>query len=213
MMVGRFMGHKLSESEMNEEFENDSEESARDQDSQETVPVPSEPPTEAVPVGEREDMEELRRKAAEYEALLDRLKRVTADFLNTQKRIERQAEERVAYAVERFAEELLPVADNLARAVDAAEQAGATGPLLDGVSLVRKQLMDVFKNHGIEMIKASVGDVFDANFHEAIAAVPMTQMEPNRIVEIHHHGFLLRGRLLRATRVIVSRRPDSEQGS
>jgi molecular chaperone GrpE len=186
----------------------------QEQDSQETVPVPAEPPTEAVPISvEQESLDELRRKASEYDALMDRLKRVTADFMNTQKRLERQAEERVAYAVERFAEELLPVADNLARAIEAAEQHGGNSALLEGVSLVKKQLLDVFKNHGIEMIETEIGDIFDTNIHEAVAAVRTDRMQPNRVMDIQHHGFLLRGRLLRPARVVVSAALDNGQES
>lgn len=181
-------------------------------DDQETVVIPPEPPTQAVtPSASQEDTDELRRKAAEFDGLMDRLKRVTADFQNSQKRIERQAEERVAYAVERFGEELLPVADNLARAIEAAEQAGVGGALLEGVKLVEKQLLDVFRSHGIEMMTTRVGDAFDSNVHEAVAVVPTDKMPPNRIVQIEHHGFTLRKRLLRAARVIVSAAPNPDK--
>jgi molecular chaperone GrpE len=194
---------------MNEDMEpTGAEFDAGDPDEQETVPISSEPPTEEVPLpAEREDLAELRRKAAEYDGLMDRLKRVTADFMNSQKRLERQTEERVAYAVERFAEELLPVADNLARAIASAEAEGSNTALLEGVSLVKKQMFDVFKNHGIEMIETRIGDTFDSNIHEAVAVMPTDRMPPNRVMELSHHGFSLRGRLLRPARVVVSGAP------
>jgi molecular chaperone GrpE len=197
---------------MNEDMEPDRDDlEPGDPDEQETVPIQSEttePPTEGIPLcPEREDLAELRRKAAEYDALMERLKRVTADFMNSQKRLERQADERVAYAVERFAEELLPVADNLARALEAAEADGSNTTLLEGVRLVKKQMLDVFKNHGVEMIETRIGDTFDSNIHEAVAAMPTDRIPPNRVMELHHHGFLLRGRLLRPARVVVSVAP------
>ncbi len=183
-----------------------------DPDDQETVPISPEPPTDAVSdTPELEALDEVERKARDHDIVVERLKRVTADFLNSQKRLERQAEERVAYAVERFAEELLPVADNLARAIESAEEHGPNSGLLEGVSLVKKQMFDVFKNHGIEMISTKVGDRFDSNIHEAVAVIPTDLMEPNHVAEIHHHGFLLRGRLLRAARVVVSAEPSNNE--
>ena len=164
-------------------------------------PAPQEPQPSAAPgAPTAEELAELRRKAADHDQLMDRLKRVTADYLNSQKRLERQA----AYAIESFARELLPAVDDLARAIKAAREHQPGGTVSAGLDIVEKQLYVVLARHGITPIETKVGEPFDSNGHEAISVIQTDEMEPGRVVEELQRGFRLHGRLLRPARVAVS---------
>jgi molecular chaperone GrpE len=169
-------------------------------------PEASEPTSEEPkpPAPTAEELAELRRKAAECDQLMDRLKRVTADYLNSQKRLERRADERAAYAIESFARELLLVADDLARAIKAAREHQPHGTVSAGLELVEKHLALIFARNGILPIETKIGEPFDSNGHEAVSVVPTDQMEPGRVVEELQRGFRLHGRVLRPARVTVS---------
>jgi len=164
--------------------------------------APATPAETAAPTAE--ELAELRRKAADHDQLMDRLKRVTADYLNSQKRLERRAEERAAYAIESFARELVLVVDDLARAISAAREHHPGGTVSAGLEMVEKHLYMVLARHGITPIETKVGEPFDSNGHEAISVVPTDQMEPGRVVEELQRGFRLHGRVLRPARVAVS---------
>ncbi|MGO8704948.1 MAG: nucleotide exchange factor GrpE [Candidatus Brocadiia bacterium] len=176
-----------------------------DEDPKVFQPAPEEPEPPAAPAAPTaEELAELRRKAAEHDQLMDRLKRVTAEYLNSQKRLERRADERVAYAIESFARELLLVADDLWRAIKAAREHQPDGTVAAGLELVEKHLDMVLARHGILPIETKVGEPFDSNGHEAISVVQTDQMEPGRVVEELQRGFRLHGRVLRPARVSVS---------
>jgi len=157
-----------------------------------------------------EELADLRGKAAECDALEEKLKRVAADFLNSQKRLERLADERVAYAIEEFARELLVVSDDLARAVSAARERQTVEAILDGLRIVEKHLYDVLERHGVTVVETETGKPFDPELHEAISVVPSREYEPNHIVEEIQKGFLIHKRLLRPARVIVSAEAQAE---
>ena len=168
-------------------------------------PAPQEPqPTTPAAAPTAEELAELRQKAADHDQLMDRLKRVTAEYLNSQKRLERRAEERAAYAIESFARELMPVVDDLARAIRAAREHQPGGTVSAGLELVEKHLHLVLARHGITQIETKVGEPFDSNGHEAISVVQTDEMEPGRVVEELQRGFRLHGRMLRPARVAVS---------
>lgn len=169
--------------------------------------VPAGPDTD-IELPSLEELRELRRKATEYDILFDRLKRVTADYLNAQKRLEREMQERANHAIEAFALELLPVADNLARAIQAAREHATVENILDGVQLVEKQLHDALAHHGVTPVDAECGHLFDPTVHEAIGVLPSDEYEPNRILEEIQKGFQLHERLLRPSRVVVSKPPE-----
>lgn len=170
-----------------------------------------EPPTEAVmpPVSD-EELADLRRMAEERDRLIDRLKRITADYLNSTKRLERQMEERSAYAVEGFARDLLPAADDLSRAMDALRVGASVDKIREGLELVEKQLFRSLERHGVTPIATKPGDPFDATIHEAVTVQETDQFEPNRIVQETQKGFRLHGRLLRPARVVVSAAPRAK---
>ncbi len=167
-------------------------------------------PPPAAPTPGAEELAELRRKAAEYDALLDRLKRATADYMNSQRRMERDMQERVRYGIESFARELLPVADNLGRALAAARETPAVETLIGGVDLVEKQLYAIFERHGIRPVPAEQGTPFNPEMHDAIAAVESPSHRPGHIVHETQKGFQFHDRLLRPASVVVSKPPSED---
>jgi len=157
-----------------------------------------------------EELAELRRKAAEYDALYDKFQRAAADFQNSRKRLQRLAEEQSAFAIEEFAKELLRVSDDLSRAAAAAGEHQTVEAILDGLHLVEKDLYDVMARHGITLIAVERGDPFDPAYHEAVSVRETDDLEPNRIAEEVRKGFLIHQRLLRAAHVVVSAPPAGQ---
>jgi molecular chaperone GrpE len=157
-----------------------------------------------------DDLESLRSRVTvaeqqrdEYLALLQRAR---ADFENYQKRIQRDLAEERRYAHAAFARELLPVLDNLQRAMDAARQQGEKGPLVQGVALVQSQLHDIFSRFGVTPIDA-LGRPFDPNVHEAVQQQPRTDVAPGTVVAVLEPGYRLHERVLRPARVVVAASP------
>lgn len=116
-------------------------------------------------------------------------------------------QERVRYAIESFARELLPIADNLGRALAASRQTPNVEKLLEGVDLVEKNLYAIFDKHGIRPVSAGSGETFDPAVHEAIAAVESAEHKPGRIVQETQKGFHFHDRLLRPASVVISKPP------
>ena len=158
--------------------------------------------TETAPITP-EELEKLRKQAGERDQYLDLAARTRAEFENYQKRIQRDREMDRKYAFGPLALDLLPILDNLDRAVQAAKQAGDTGPLVQGVAMVITQFLDLLKRHGIKRIDAE-GKPFDPNWHEAVMQKPVVGVEPNMVVQVIEHGFLNQDRVLRPAKVIVS---------
>ena len=158
--------------------------------------------TEAAPITP-EELEKLRKSAAERDQYLDLAARTRAEFENYQKRIQRDREMDRKYAFGPLALDLLPILDNLDRAVQAAKQAGDKGPLVQGVAMVVGQFLELLKRHGIKRIDAE-GKPFDPNLHEAVMQKPVADVEPNTVVQVIEQGFVNQDRVLRPAKVIVS---------
>ena len=150
-----------------------------------------------------EEVEKLQKLAAERDQYLDLAARTRAEFENYQKRMQRERELERKYAFGPLAESLLPILDNLERAVVAARQAGETGPLVQGVAMVQAQFMELLKRNGVTRIEAD-GEPFDPNLHQAIMQQPSVDAEPNTVLQVVEHGFLNQDRVLRPAKVIVS---------
>jgi molecular chaperone GrpE len=162
--------------------------------------------------GTIEDLTELRAKAAERDAFKELAQRTRADFENYQKRNQREREQERLYTNSQFALEILPVLDNLERATTAAQQAGEKGPLVQGVTLVRQQFLDLLKRHGVTPIDAA-GKPFDAGMHQALAQQPTAEVPPGTVMQVVEQGYLHHGRVLRPAKVIVSKKPDAESSA
>jgi molecular chaperone GrpE len=146
------------------------------------------------------------------EQYLDLAQRTRAEFENYQKRMARdQATER-RYAQAPLAADLLATIDNLDRATVAAQQAGEKGPLVQGVSMVQSQLLDILRRHGITRMDVQ-GKPFDANLHEAVMQQPTVEYPPHTVVQVLEPGYMLHERVLRPARVIVSAQPELETKS
>ena len=106
---------------------------------------------------------------------------------------------------------MLPVYDNMKRALEAAteDQRSVAGPLLEGIELTMRELLSVFKKHGIDMIAPEVGDKFDPQHHQAMFEAPVPGTKAGEIIQVAAEGFMLHDRLLRPAQVGVSSMPAS----
>lgn len=147
--------------------------------------------------------QQLEEAQSEVRANQDRFLRERAELENFKKRMQREKAEALRFACEPLIRDILPVVDNLERAVE--HGVGNGQSVLDGVRLVLKSLLDVLDRHGVKRVDA-VGQPFDPSRHEAMAQVESTEHEPNHVVEQYHRGYLLHDRLLRPALVTVSRR-------
>ena len=158
-----------------------------------------------------DELEGLRKRAAERDQFLDLLQRTRAEFENYQKRNQRDREQERLYMTGQFVLEILPVLDNLERATAAARQAGETGPLVQGVAMVHQQFLDLLKRYGVTPIDAA-GKPFDAGLHQALVQQPTADKPPNTVVQVVEQGYTHQGRVLRPAKVIVSK-ADKEPGA
>ena len=147
--------------------------------------------------------DELRAAIAARDQYLDHLQRLKAEFENYRKRVQRDNEALVLRAGEGVLESLLPVLDNMARALESAER-HEEGQLIKGVELVSGQLRAVLESHGLDEVPAAPGLPFDPNVHEAVAAQKSADYPEGLISAVLESGYLLHGRLLRPARVIVA---------
>ena len=156
---------------------------------------------ETQPVEEgAEQQDELGALQAERDELFDRLQRLAAEFDNFRKRAAREQGEVVARANERLVKELLPVLDDLGRALDAAEE-HQEAQLEEGVRLVHRSLASLLEREGLAEIDS--GGKFDPHVHEALLAQP-SELEEGAILEVIQKGYRLGERVLRPARVVVS---------
>ena len=146
----------------------------------------------------------LAAKELEAKNNYDRFLRQVADLDNFKKRSAREREDISRYANEALIKDLLSVVDNLERAVAHAAGGGNGKPLVEGIEMVLKGLLDVLAKHGVTQISA-VGEPFDPSKHEAMAQVESPDHEPNCVVEEVHKGYALRDRLLRPALVSVAK--------
>ncbi len=149
---------------------------------------------------------EIESLRAERDDFRDRFMRALADAENTRKRGERDRREAEQYGSTRLARDLLPVFDNLNRALNAAtdEQKAAASALFDGVQLTLRELTNVMTRHGMKPITPKVGDMFDPQNHEAMFEAPLPGTKAGQIIQVMTEGFMLHDRLLRPAQVGVS---------
>jgi molecular chaperone GrpE len=153
--------------------------------------------------------ETLEAKEKEANENYDRYVRQAAELENFRKRAHRDRDEGIRFANEALIKDLLPVVDNLERAVAHSREGGNGEPLVEGVELVLKGLFDALAKHGVVPISA-LGEPFDPEKHEAMAQVESETHKPNTVVEEYHKGYLLRDRLLRPALVSVAKATKSQ---
>ncbi len=154
--------------------------------------------------------EQLDAKEQEAKINYDRYVRQLAEAENFKKRNAREKDEAIRFANEALLKDLLPVVDNLERAI-AHAPGGANGKsLVEGVEMVLKGFLDVLEKFGVSQIIA-VGQPFDPSKHEAMAQVASDEYEPNMVVEELHKGYMFRDRLLRPALVSVAKPPETKE--
>lgn len=148
---------------------------------------------------------------AERDEMRDRLMRALAESENVRKRGERDRREAEQYGGSKLARDMLPVFDNLKRALDAADehQREVSGGLIEGVELTMREILNIFGKHGITPVVPEVGDPFDPQHHQAMFEAPVPNVPAGHVVQVLVEGFLLHDRLLRPAQVGVSSTPVS----
>jgi len=150
--------------------------------------------------------EELEALRAERDDLRDRFMRALADAENARKRSDRDRREAEQYGGSKLARDLLPVYDNLKRALDAVpeETRALSAALIEGVDLTLRELTNVMTKHGVTPISPAIGDVFDPQHHAAMFEAPLPGTRAGQIIQVMTEGFMLHERLLRPAQVGVS---------
>jgi len=154
-----------------------------------------------------QDAAELDLLRAENVALKDQMLRIAADAENSKRRAEREANDSRAYAIQKFARDLMPVADALQRALQHAPQ-GSPDPLVKnlgiGLEMTEKELMGAFERNGLKKIDPAPGSKFDPHQHQAMLEQPSDDVAAGGVVQVVQPGYDLFGRVLRAAMVVVA---------
>lgn len=157
-------------------------------------------------IGDFIESEEIAALKAERDEMKDRFMRALADAENARKRGDRDRREAEQYGSTRLARDLLPVYDNLRRALDSMpeEMKATASALTEGVELTLRELSNVMTKHGVKAISPAVGSVFDPQLHQAMFEAPLPGTKAGQIIQVMTEGFLLHDRLLRPAQVGVS---------
>ena len=173
----------------------------------------AETPTEvAAPAGEAEDaasdverdLDELGETKRERDEYLELAQRTRADFENYRKRVAKETSDALARGKAELAREILPVIDNLERALESGSDPGAHDALVEGVGLVLDELRGKLGGAGVESFDP-IGERFDPQLHEALSAQPTEGTEAGIVIETMQKGYRLNGQVLRPAKVVVSK--------
>ncbi|MFC5386288.1 nucleotide exchange factor GrpE [Aquamicrobium segne] len=196
---------------------NDQAEDAHVPEELENVEAHEEGPAEVA----ADDYEALMRLMQENEELKDKALRAAAEVENMRRRAARDVQDARAYSIANFARDMLTVADDLQRALDAIpEEAKASGDagfkaLIDGVDITARGLLTTLERHGVKKL-APEGEKFDPNFHEALFEIPDPQVVAGTVLQVVQTGYSIGDRVLRPAKVGVSKdgpkavKPDNE---
>ena len=166
---------------------------------------------EKPPLSEVDNLrQQLEAKELEAKQNHERFLRQLAEMENFKKRTAREKEETTKYGNEGLVRDLLPILDNLERAVEHAQGGGNGKPLLEGIEMILKSLLEVLQKHGVTQISAK-GEPFDPQKHEAFAQVESEDLKANTVVEELHKGYLQFDRLLRPSLVSVAKSPETKK--
>jgi molecular chaperone GrpE len=152
----------------------------------------------------QEQQSETQQLRADVATANDQVLRVQAEMQNVRRRAERDVENAHKYALDKFAADLLPVVDNLERALAAIDSADeGQKAVAEGLELTLKSFMEVLVRYKIEAIDPA-GQPFDAELHQAVSMVPNPDLEHNTVMDVFQKGYTLNGRLVRPAMVVVS---------
>jgi molecular chaperone GrpE len=149
---------------------------------------------------------ELASKTEECKALNDKYLRLAAEFENYKRLIQRDQREQIRFGNEQLLKELLPVVDNMERAIKSARTSGGDSALVQGVELTLKQLSGILAKFGVQAIE-TIGQDFDPSAHQAVSYGPSNDVPPNKVLDEFQKGYRLHDRILRAAMVSVSSGP------
>jgi len=154
-------------------------------------------------------LEDIERVRSEYDQLMDRLKRVSAEFQNYHKRVEKQRETWSHDAIEAFVLDLLPVFDDLDRAIDAVKTAKSPDDIVSGIRIIESHLTKVLESHGVERIHC-LRELFDPSCHEAVE-VDHSERHPEPVVlKEYQRGYRFGGKVVKPAVVRVSSKEPPE---
>ena len=176
--------------------------------------TPEPAPEEQSTSQQEESLETLRAQIEtlqeELAAQKDGALRAKADAQNTVRRAERDVENAHKFGLEKFTRELLPIVDNLERALDAAGDDAAVKPLREGVEMTMDLFVKALEKFQVQQIDP-VSEPFDPQLHQAMSIVENNDMEPNSVVAVMQKGYTLHGRLVRPAMVVVSKASADSQ--
>ncbi|MBN7795107.1 nucleotide exchange factor GrpE [Parahaliea mediterranea] len=160
---------------------------------------------DSAPEGVEAEVDQYAQLEEELAQMKDMALRAQADAQNIKRRAEMDVEKARKFALESFTRELLPVVDNLERALEAAEGGDEQAkPIVEGVELTLKSLMDALKKFNIEPVDPQ-GEPFDPQLHQAMSMVENPEVEPNTVIAVMQKGYTLNDRLVRPAMVMVSK--------
>ena len=182
--------------------ENETSEKSNDYES---YPIDGQGPAEIVQNADAQNSS----PASDLKAAQDRYLRLAAEFENYKKRAQKDQDEYRKYSNERLLKELLPVLDNLQRALQHGQTSGKQEGVLQGVELTAKKYLDIMSRFGVTPIP-TIGLPFDPAIHQAVAKVESKGHKPNTIVEEYEKGYYLHDRVLRPATVTVAESRDND---
>jgi molecular chaperone GrpE len=175
---------------------------------------PQKPKEQEEPKAKDGELEKLRQQIEdlqkEKDELFGKLQRVSADYINYQKRVSKQTADTIAYEKEKIIKTLLPALDNFEHTLRSAHSAENADVLLKGIRIIYDQILGILKTHGVEHIKA-LGEKFDPVLHEVIMQRAEPDREENIVLEEFQKGYKLNGRVIRPSRVIINKLPSTQE--
>ncbi len=153
----------------------------------------------------RQELESIQK---ERDELFGRLQRVSADYANFQKRVPKQVSDSVNYEKEKIIRSLLPILDNMDHLLKA-HSAESTNAMVQGVEIIYGHMLDILKSHGVEQMHA-LGEPFDPMRHEAVMVREEPGKPANVVLEEIQKGYRTTDRIVRPTRVVVSKAPATK---
>ncbi|CAN5585333.1 nucleotide exchange factor GrpE [soil metagenome] len=169
-----------------------------------TQPDIEQPEEQEVPASAEVPVDEVETLKSEVATLKDAVLRARAEMDNYRKRMAREKEEAIRYSNVALLESLIPIVDNFELGLEAAKNATDASGIVMGLGMVRKQLEDFLRSHGVETLDAT-GQPFDPNLHEAVGHEAHAEVEEGKVISQLRKGYKLKDRLIRPATVVVSK--------
>jgi molecular chaperone GrpE len=198
------MAKKKQESETLEATESISVEEAENKTIDEAITEGESTLTEEKAEAKTEETPQLETLKAEYDELNDKFLRLTAEFANYRKRVEKEKNDIFKFGNEKMMVEMLPIMDNFERALSSVVEEHADDKVLDGVKLIKKSLDDFFEKHGVKKIE-SLNAPFDPDKHHAVMSEESDEHDDETVIEVFQEGYVLNDKVIRPSMVKVTK--------